>query len=131
LKAEILTQKGADVASPEFDAAVAAAAEAVRLKPDFVLARDVLGSLYLKSGQTERAIEQSHLALRDNPSDQVATYHLLQSLRKTKDPRREIPGLLKKLAALREESQKPDGVGVRYRLYEAGSGGSQQAPKPQ
>jgi tetratricopeptide (TPR) repeat protein len=121
LKAEILTQKGADVDSAEFRAAVAAAKEAVRLKPDFVLARDVLGNLYLKSGQNELGIEQSRLALRDNPSDQVATYHLLQGLRKTKDSRNEIPGLVKKLATLREESQKPDGVGVRYRLYEPGS----------
>jgi len=85
------------------------------------LARDVLGNLYLKSGQNELGIEQSRLALRDNPSDQVATYHLLQGLRKTKDSRNEIPGLVKKLATLREESQKPDGVGVRYRLYEPGS----------
>jgi hypothetical protein len=75
----------------------------------------------LRAGQNERAIEQSRLALRDNPSDQVATYHLLQALRKTKDSQNEIPGLVKKLAALREESQKPDGVGVRYRLYEPGS----------
>ena len=120
LKAEILTQKGAEVNSPEFGAAVAAAGEAVRLKADFVLARDVLGNLYLKSGQNELAIEQSRLSLRDNPSDQVATYHLLQGLRKTKDPRGEIPGLVKKLAALREEAQKSDGVGVRYKLYESG-----------
>ena len=52
LKAEILSQKGGDPDTPEFRQAVAAAAEAVRLKPDFVLARDVLGGLYLKSGQT-------------------------------------------------------------------------------
>src|SRR4029077_8476636 len=121
LKAEILTQKGVDVGSPEFGEAVEAAAQAVQLKPDFVLARDVLGNLYLKAGQNERAIEQSRRALRDNPSDQVAAYHLLQALRKTKDSRNEIPGLVKKLAALREESQKLDGVGVRYRLYDPGS----------
>jgi tetratricopeptide (TPR) repeat protein len=126
LKAEVLTQKGLDAGSPEFGEAVEAAAQAVRLKPDFVLARDVLGNLYLKAGQNEQAIEQSRLALRDNPSDQVATYHLLQALRKTKDSRNEIPGLVKKLAALREQSQKPDGVGVRYRLYEPGSGPANQ-----
>jgi len=131
LKAEILSQKGADPGSPEFRSAVAAASEAVKLKPDFVLARDVLGNLYLKSGDNQSAIEQSRLALRDNPSDQVATYHLLQALRKTKDPRGEIPGLVKKLAALREESQKPEGVGVRYRLYEPGSEAAPQNPGPQ
>jgi tetratricopeptide (TPR) repeat protein len=121
LKAEILTQKGAAAGSPEFTDAVAAAAEAVRLKPDFVLARDALGSLYLQSGQTERAVEQCRLALRDNPRDQVAIYHLLQALRNTKDPNGEVPELVKKLAALREESQKHSATETQYKLYEPGS----------
>src|SRR5262249_39200118 len=81
LKAEILSQKGGDAGTPEFREAVESASEAVRLKPDFGLARDVLGGLYLKSGQTAKAVEQSRIALRDNPSDQVALYHLIQGLR--------------------------------------------------
>jgi tetratricopeptide (TPR) repeat protein len=131
LKAEILTQKGVSAGSPEFSEAVAAAAEAVRLKPDFVLARDVLGNLYLQSGQTERAAEQCRLALRDNPKDQVAMYHLLQALRKTKDPKGEVPELVKKLAALREESQKQDVTETQYKLYEPGSVQPGEPTKPQ
>jgi tetratricopeptide (TPR) repeat protein len=121
LKAEIITQQGAAAGTPEFREAIDAASQAVKLKPDFVLARDVLGNLYLKSDQTAKAIEQCRLALRDNPSDQVATYHLLQALRKDKDPQGEIPGLVKRLAELREESQKQEPAGIKYRLYEPGS----------
>jgi tetratricopeptide (TPR) repeat protein len=124
LKAEVLSQKGGDADTPEFRQAVTAAAEAVRLKPDFVLARDVLGGLYLKSGQTARAIEQSRLALRDNPSDQVALYHLIQALRNAKDPKGELPTLVKRLAALREESQQVP-TGTKYKLYEP-----DQSPSP-
>jgi tetratricopeptide (TPR) repeat protein len=119
LKAEVLSQKGGDPDTLEFRQAVAAAAEAVRLKPDFVLARDVLGGLYLKSGQTARSIEQSRLALRDNPSDQVALYHLIQALRNAKDPKGEVPTLVKRLTALREESQQVP-TGTKYKLYEPG-----------
>ncbi len=125
LKAEVLSQKGGDADTPEFRQAMTSAAEAVRLKPDFVLARDVLGGLYLKSGQTARAIEQSRLALRDNPSDQVALYHLIQALRNAKDPKGEVPTLVKRLAALREESQQIP-TGTKYKLDEPG-----QAPSPE
>jgi predicted Zn-dependent protease len=118
LKAEIITQSGAAVGSPEFNDALRAASRAVQLKPDFALARDVLGSLYFKSGQIDRAIEQCRVVLRDNPSDQIALYHLLQALRKAKDPKGEVPALVKQLAALREESQKQDASVTRYKLYE-------------
>jgi tetratricopeptide (TPR) repeat protein len=119
LKAEILSQKGGDAGTSEFRQAVESAAEAVRLKPDFVLARDVLGGLYLKSGQTAQAIQQSRMALQDNPSDQVALYHLIQGLRNAKDPKGEIPALVKRLAALREKSQQVP-AGTKYKLFEPG-----------
>jgi tetratricopeptide (TPR) repeat protein len=131
LKAEIITQKGAAAGTPEFGEALQAAAEAVRLKPDFVLARDVLGNLYLKSGQIAKATEQCRLALQENPSDQVALYHLLQALRKGNDPRGEIPALVKRLAALREESQKREGSTIKYKLYEPGSPDSTLKKDPQ
>jgi tetratricopeptide (TPR) repeat protein len=129
LKAEILTQKGASAGSPEFRQAMNTAAEAIRLRPDFVLARDVLGGLYLKSGQSARAIEQSRLALHDNPSDQVALYHLIQALRNARDPKGEVPGLVRRLAALREESQQVP-TGTKYKLYEPGRTPTSDQPKP-
>ncbi|MBZ5627072.1 MAG: tetratricopeptide repeat protein, partial [Acidobacteriia bacterium] len=56
--AELLSRQGAQAGSPEFREAVDAAVEAVRLKPDFVLARDVLSRLYLQAGQVDQAIRQ-------------------------------------------------------------------------
>ncbi|MDQ2842962.1 MAG: tetratricopeptide repeat protein, partial [Acidobacteriota bacterium] len=71
LLAEILVRRGAQPNSPEFSRAIEAASAAVRLKPDFTLARDVLSRLYLESGNTKASIEQCRLALASDPSDQV------------------------------------------------------------
>jgi tetratricopeptide (TPR) repeat protein len=117
LKAEIITQGGPAVGSPEFNEAKQAAARAVQLQPNFPLARNVLGNLYLESGQTDRAIEQCRVALLENPADQIAVYHLLQALRKTKDPKGEIPGLVKRLTDLRAESQQQESSANKYKLY--------------
>jgi hypothetical protein len=84
-----------------------------------VLARDLLGNLYLKSGQIEQSIEQSRVALRDSPSDQEALYHLIQALRKNgKDQKGEIPGLVKHLADLRQETRNTEATENKYKLYE-------------
>jgi tetratricopeptide (TPR) repeat protein len=95
------------------------------LKPDLALARNLLGSLYLESGQFEQSIEQSRAVLNQNPSDQVALYHLIQALRKSaKDPKGELPSLVKRLAILREESRKTEASENRYKLYEPAESGS-------
>jgi tetratricopeptide (TPR) repeat protein len=118
LKAEILEQKGAIVGTADFEEARRAAEEAVRLKPDFLLAHNMLGNIYLKSEQTEKAMEQCRIVLLSNPKDQVALYHLLLALRKTNDPNREIPEIVNRLAVLREESQNQSNSGTKYKLYE-------------
>ena len=118
LKAEIISRNGAPAGSEPFQSAVTSAARAVQLKPDFTLARNVLGNLYLKSGQVNKAIEQSRQALRYDTSDEVAIYHLLQGLRRTKDPNGEIPELTKRLAAARETSKQKEAAQSRYKLYE-------------
>jgi tetratricopeptide (TPR) repeat protein len=117
LKAEIISQGGPAVGSPEFNEAVKAAARAVQLQPDFPLAHNVLGNLYLQSGQNEKAIEQCRAVLRENPNDQIAVYHLLQALRKTNDPKGEVPGLVKRLGELRAQSQQQEASTNRYKLY--------------
>jgi tetratricopeptide (TPR) repeat protein len=117
LKAEIISQGGPAVGSPDFDDAVKAASRAVQLQPDFPLARNVLGNLYLQSGQDERAIEQCRMVLRENPSDQIAVYHLLLALRKINDPKGEVPALVKRLAELRTQSQLQEASANRYKLY--------------
>ena len=119
LEAQIITQNGANVGTMQFKQAIAAAARAVQLKPDFVLARDLLGNLYLKSGQIEQSIEQSRVALRDSPSDQEALYHLIQALRRNGNGQKgEIPGLVKRLADLRQETRNTEATENKYKLYE-------------
>ena len=132
LKAHILAQKGAEPGSPQFKEAVAAASRATELKPDFVLARDVLGNLYLKSGQFTLAVEQCRLALKGNPSDQEALYHLIQALRQSgKASHQEMAELVKRLAALRQESRNAEASTNRYKLYEPGSSQSSSPGPPQ
>jgi tetratricopeptide (TPR) repeat protein len=131
LKAEIISQGGPALGSPEFDDAVQAASRAVQLQPDFPLARNVLGNLYLQSGQNERAIAQCRAVLRENPNDQIAAYHLLLALRKINDPQGEVPGLLKRLAELRTQSQQEEASANRYKLYiQSEQPPDQAAPPP-
>jgi tetratricopeptide (TPR) repeat protein len=131
LKAEIISQGGPAVGTPEFNEAVKAASRAVQLQPDFPLARNVLGNLYLQSGQNDRAVEQCRAVLRENPNDQIAVYHLLLALRKTNDPKGEVPGLVKRLAELRAQSQQQEASTNRYKLYIQGEASPDGATPPQ
>jgi tetratricopeptide (TPR) repeat protein len=131
LKAEIISQRGPAVGTPEFNEAVKAASRAVQLQPDFPLARNVLGNLYLQSGQNERAIEQCRAVLRENPSDQIAMYHLLLALRKINDPEGEVPALVKRLGELRVQSQQQEASTNRYKLYIQGEQPPDNAAPPQ
>jgi tetratricopeptide (TPR) repeat protein len=130
LKAEIIAQSGPAVGSPEFKEAEQAASRAVQLQTDFPLARDVLGNLYLESGQNEKAIEQCRVALRENPADQIAVYHLMLALRKTKDPKGEVPGLVKRLAELKAQSQEQESSVNRYKLYIQGAPAAESSAEP-
>lgn len=128
MQAQILSQQGAEPDTAQFKEAVAAALLSTQINPDFVLARDLLGNLYLKDGQIEKSIEQSRRALQLSPSDQEALYHLIQALRKSgKDSKGELPGLVKRLAELRKEARNTEAT--RYRLYEPDKQGG-EAPQP-
>ena len=119
LKAQILVQKGTAAGTPEFKEAIAAATRAAQLNPEFVLPRDILGNLYLKSGQLDLAIAQCRLALHINPSDQESLYHLIQALRQSgKSSKTEMAELVKRLADLRRESREQEGSANQYKLYE-------------
>jgi tetratricopeptide (TPR) repeat protein len=117
LLAEILDRQGATPGSPQFQQAVRAANRALELQPDLTEARDLLGGLYLKSGELTKAADECRLALRYDASDQVALYHLTQALRKSGN-RGEISELLKRLATLREDSRKREALRNRYKLVE-------------
>ena len=118
--AELLSRQGAQAGSLEFQQALDAALEAVRLKPEFVLARDVLSRLYLQSGEVEKAIRQCRLALRDDPSDEIALYRLVRALQSSERPdaAAEVPALLKRFTALREEARQRQALESKYRLVE-------------
>lgn len=121
--AELLSRQGAQVGTAEFRQAIEAAREAVRLQPDFVLARDVLSRLYLQAGESDKAIEQCRLALRDRPDDEMALYRLIRALQSSGRPEAaaQVPALLKRFTALREEARKRDAQASRYRLVEENS----------
>lgn len=114
LKAVILTQQGVVPGTGGFDEALDAAKESVRLRPDFVLSRDLLSNLYLKSGDFQKSIAESRRALHYNPSDRDAVYHLIRALQKSSDTNNELPQLMKRLASLPEWDEEV----TRYKLYE-------------
>jgi tetratricopeptide (TPR) repeat protein len=117
MQSDILVEQGADPGSPEFQTAMRSARRAVELRPSLGPARGVLAKLYLKNGQYVEAAAQCKKALELDPNDQAAVYHLIQALRKT-DRRDEIPGLLKRLAALRQQATTEERQQYRYKLIE-------------
>lgn len=132
LKAQILVRKGAPAGSPEFKEAVVSALEATKLDPSSVLPRDVLSNLYLTSGQLDLAIAQCRLALKGNPSDQEALYHLVQALRQSgKGSKEEMARLVKKLADLRNQSRQQETTANQYHLYETPQPGNIQSTPQQ
>lgn len=115
LQADILSQKGPESNSPEFQTAVRSAAKAVLLQPTLVSAHDLLAKLYLQAGENEKAVQQCRKALDNDPKDQTAVYHLIQALRKT-GQKEELPALLKRLAQLRQQATEEERERNRYKL---------------
>ncbi len=124
VRADILSQKGAEPGTPEFRTALSSAKKAVSLRPSLAAARGVLARLYLQAGQTQPAIEQCRRALAIDPNDQTAVYRLIQALRKSGD-KTEIPELLKRLALLREQAARKERERYRYKLIEGDRAPSQ------
>ena len=125
LLAKLLTSEGADTDAAVTDEAIQAALEAVKLKPDFVEARDILASIYTRTGQYDLAIEQCRLALKDSPSDRIAVYHLIVALRHSSEEgkRDEIETLVKRLSDLQQGTRQQDLDRKRFKLVE-------QEPEP-
>jgi tetratricopeptide (TPR) repeat protein len=117
LQADVLSQKGADPGTPDFELAMRSAKRAVALQPTLSAARTVLAKLYEQNGQYKEAIEQCRKALELDPKDQTAVYRLIQALRKTGD-KKELPELLQRLAKLREEATQEERERFRYKLLE-------------
>lgn len=124
LLAEVLVKKGVTPGSAGFDEALRAAAKAVELKPDLLLAHNVLARLYLENGQAAKAAEQSRIVYQANPADQTALYHLILALRKA-GPSPELPDLLKQLAQLKERSRKKDDLAQKAEALTAATAANQ------
>jgi tetratricopeptide (TPR) repeat protein len=117
LLAETLARRGAVAGTPEFTQALEAARKAIQLQPNLSLAKDVLSRLYLQEGNVSGAIEQSRLAVRSDPDDQTALYHLILALRKA-GKKEEVTELTKQFAELRERARKKEANERRYALVE-------------
>jgi tetratricopeptide (TPR) repeat protein len=120
LLAKLLEKVGHDNPGEASREAISSALIAVKLKPDFVEARDLLASLYFASGQYRLAIEQSQVALQYAPSDQSAMYHLIMALRHSgqSGERDKIQALVKRLSETQQASRQRDASRKRFKLVE-------------
>lgn len=117
LLAESLSEKESAVDSPQFAEAIRVASRAVELNPKLAEARDLLSTLYLRSGQTDLVIEQCRAVLQEDPKNQQALYHLILALRRS-GKKDEIADLVKQLTALRQASDAENSQKTRYALVE-------------
>jgi tetratricopeptide (TPR) repeat protein len=120
LLAKLLTIQGSDTDTEVSGEAIRSALRAVKLKPDLVEARDLLASMYTRSGKYNLAIEQCRLALQYSPSDQTAIYHLIVALRHSgqRGQRDEIQTLVKRLSDVQQASRQQETDRKRFKLVE-------------
>jgi tetratricopeptide (TPR) repeat protein len=118
LQADILLRNGAEPGTPNFRKAMRSAQNSVKLRPELGPAHAVLAKLYLQSGDYQQAVTECHRALEIDPADQASVYHLIQALRKSGQSG-EIPGLLQRLAQLRQQATEKEREQYRFRLVDS------------
>jgi tetratricopeptide (TPR) repeat protein len=117
--AKLLSDSFPPIESKEFHEAVASAKKAVQLNPNLVEARDILASMYTRSGQHDLAMEECRLALQSSPDDQAAIYHLITALRQAgRGKSDEMQAMLKRLSDLQKVSLQKENERKRYKLVE-------------
>ena len=117
LLAQLLLNQTPPVDSLEFKEAMESALLAVKLKPDLAGARDLLASMYMRSGQYSLAAEQCRLALQYSQTDETAAYHLIMALRHLGHGNDdEMKTLVKRLSEMHQVSLKHETDRKRYRL---------------
>jgi tetratricopeptide (TPR) repeat protein len=117
LYAEALSEQSAAPDSPEVKSALAAARRAVALEPTYQPARDLLCTLYVRSQQFAKAVDEAEQARRYQPQDQQALYQEIMAERHLGDQTR-IKSLVATLNQLRSQEQ---GKRTQYVLQEASS----------
>ena len=115
LLAQLLMNQAPEAGSEAFKEAMNAALLTIKLNSDHVGARDLLASMYMKTGQYDLAIVQCNLALKDSPTDETAMYHLIISMRHTGHTD-DLKPLVDRLAVLHQESAKHETERKQYRL---------------
>ena len=112
----LLAEAVSEQAKPDEQELLAAANRAITLDPKLTAAHDLLAGVYLQRGEKNLAISHSEAAVKLDPNDQQALYHLILALRDS--PRKgEIPDLMKRLTELRraESSKASD---TRQRVFQ-------------
>jgi tetratricopeptide (TPR) repeat protein len=118
LLAEVQSRSAAVSGQTALHEAIAAAERAVKIKPDFVLAHDVLAGLLLKSDELDRSIAESRLSLKLDPTDRTAVYHLLSAWRKRGNDA-EVAALAKQLRTMIEQARLDQVEKNRFRIVES------------
>ena len=120
LLAEAISNEGKSGEGPEYREELDAATRAFELDPSLTAAGGLLETLSLQSGNTNLAIQYCEAALRADPTNQQALYHLILALRTT-ERRGEISDLTKRLLELREAERNQAGKKKRFQVVEAAS----------
>jgi tetratricopeptide (TPR) repeat protein len=117
LLAEVLARRGPAPGTPEFKEAEAAAHRSVNANATFAPAHDVLSRLYLRAGELTQSIEESRLALKFDPADRTAMYHLIGALQASGD-KSEVPTLTARLRDAVAAETKNQAESNRFRIVE-------------
>jgi len=118
--AQSLWNQAPDAESDAFKEAMRAALKAANARPDYVPVHDLLAAMYMHAGEYSQAIDECHIALRYDPSDETGTYHLLLALKHSGETK-DLPELSKRLAQLHRESLQRENQRKSFRLVEGNS----------
>jgi len=127
LLAEVLARQGPAPGTPEFREAEATAQRSVNANATFAPAHDVLSRLYLRAGDPTRSIAESRLALKLDPTDRTAMYHLISALQASGD-KSEVPALTDRLRDLAAAENKNQAESNRFRIVEGEQAASDASP---
>ena len=99
LFAEALSEHGVP-SSPDDQEEIRAAKLAVKLDPTLQGAHDLLATDYLRAGKTDSAIHSRQEALKIDPNDQQALYHLILAMKKSGN-KKDVDVLVERLLRVR------------------------------
>jgi tetratricopeptide (TPR) repeat protein len=117
LLAQLLVNQAPEPQSPAFKEAMRDALSAAQGKPDLVEAHNLLASMYMSLNQYDRAIKESQLALKYDPSNETALYRLILAMRHSGHSD-DLQPLVKRLSELHQESMRQETERKKYRLVE-------------